>query len=407
MWETKLISVLCTLVLFACLAGVQAQGISQSASNVANAGTSSIVNQQTSQVAVSQYSDYYTVPSSPSASTGSKAKTHIEPLKKYDIKNRIPTTVYFDYQMQAVPYTQYQTYSTYTGGNSLWIQGATSWAEYAQVPQGSSLSLLATSSAGGNGYLYEINPNGILSQNSFYYFPAGNQIGFYADTIGQHILLFIIGGQVSNAIVIDVVAYYQPPSYPTYQQPSYPSPIYYNPYQGPSQAQQTTTSQVTTVVTGPSTPVVTSPPLTSSNQAPRIISFTADAANPQNVGTRIRWTTETQDPEGDTLFFRYLVKGPQTNGQWKDYSAWIPDKYWSWLTSMFEPGQYQIQVQVRDKYHAGENSYDDERIADFTLLNDGTTGGKVMPSIIGGRVGLGPAPTITVPDLVGKKIGTK
>jgi hypothetical protein len=116
--------------------------------------------------------------------------------------------------MQSVPYSQYQSYATYTGGNSLWIQGSTSWTQYAQVPQGSSLSLLATSSTGGNGYLYEIAPDGKLTKNSFYFYPGNNHIGFFADKTGQHILLFVIGNQVSNAIVIDVTRYHQP-----YQQP--------------------------------------------------------------------------------------------------------------------------------------------------------------------------------------------
>jgi hypothetical protein len=126
--------------------------------------------------------------------------------------------------MQAVPYSQYKTYPTYTGGNSLWIQGATSWTQYAQVPQGSSLSLLAISSTGGNGYLYEINPSGILSKNSFYFFPGNNQIDFYADSIGQHILLFVIDNQVSNSVVIDVVPYVPPYQYPVPIQSVQPYP---------------------------------------------------------------------------------------------------------------------------------------------------------------------------------------
>ena len=162
----------------------------------------------------SQYSQYFSMHS------GSASQKHIEAPKKSDIKNKTPTTVYFSYQMQAVPYTQFQTYATYTGGNSLWIQGSSSWSQYAKVPQGSSLSLMGTSSAGGNGNLYEINPDGKLYTNAYYFYPGYNQINFYADTIGQHILLFVIGGQVSNSIVIDVTSYY-PPSNPQ-PVPTYP-----------------------------------------------------------------------------------------------------------------------------------------------------------------------------------------
>lgn len=149
-----------------------------------------------------------------SINKGLDSKKHIEAPKKHEIKDELPTTVYFSYQMQAVPYTQYKTYPTYIDGNALWIQGAASWTQYAQVPQGSSLSMLATSATGGNGYLYEIDPSGILSKNSFYFFPGTNQIAFYADTVGQHILLFIIDSQISNSIVIDVTPYTPPYQYP-------------------------------------------------------------------------------------------------------------------------------------------------------------------------------------------------
>jgi hypothetical protein len=156
----------------------------------------------------SRFSQFYSI------QTETSTKKHIDVPKKHVGKDKAPTTVYLSYQMQAVPYTQYQSYAPYIDGNSLWIQGSTSWTQYAQVPQGSSLSMLATSYTGGNGYLYEIAPNGRLTKNSFYFYPGNSQIGFYADNIGQHILLFVIGGQVSNAIVIDVTSYY-----PTFQQP--------------------------------------------------------------------------------------------------------------------------------------------------------------------------------------------
>ena len=145
---------------------------------------------------------------------GSAPKKHIDSPKKHVIADSLPSTVYFSYQMQAVPYTQYQSTAAYSGGNSLWILGSSSWSQYAKVPQWSGLSLLATSSKGGNGYLYEITPDGKLSKEGFSFFSGSSQIDFYADTIGQHVLLYIIGGQVSNAIVIDVTNAYQP-TYPT------------------------------------------------------------------------------------------------------------------------------------------------------------------------------------------------
>jgi hypothetical protein len=181
---------------------------------------------------------------------GSAPTTHIIAPTKYDINGKQPSTIYFGYQQQAVTYSQYQTYATYTGGNSLWIQGATSWTQYAAVPQGSSSSLLAISSTGGNGYLYEIYPDGHLVKNYFYFYPGYNLINFYADAVGQHILLFAIDYSISNAVAINVVSYTPPytPSYtPLYQSP-YPHGIYLSP--GSTPISTTGDSQATIVSQG-------------------------------------------------------------------------------------------------------------------------------------------------------------
>lgn len=170
------------------------------------------------------YSQYYRMP------IGAAPITHITAPQRYAISGNVPSSLYFVGQTQAVPYSQYQTYSTYTGGNSLWIEGTTSWTQYATVPQGSSLTILAITPIGGSGYLYEIRPDGQLIKNYYYFYPGSSQISFYADTIGQHILLFSIGSQLSNAIDIDVVANvaaYNPLSsqQTAYQQPGYTQPI--------------------------------------------------------------------------------------------------------------------------------------------------------------------------------------
>jgi hypothetical protein len=184
-----------------------------------SASDGSGTNMMPGEATASQYSQYYTMPN------GLVAGTHIIAPQQYQISGNAPATVY--YQQKAIPYDQYLS-SAILGGNSLWIQGSASWTQYAQVPQGAFLSLIATSSTGGNGYLNEIYPESKVLKNNYYYFPGYNQIGFYADTIGQHILLFVINGQVSNAIVIDVVSY-QPPVYqqPVYQQPVYQQPVVY------------------------------------------------------------------------------------------------------------------------------------------------------------------------------------
>jgi hypothetical protein len=146
------------------------------------------------------FSQYFWMP------TWTGQRKHIEIPRRHLIAEEVPRKVYFNDQMQAVPYPQYQSTAGYTGGSSLWIQGSSNWSQYAMVPPGAGLSLLAVSASGGNGYLYEIMPDGNLSKESFYFFPGSSQINFYAEAPGLHILLFVIGSQASNAVVVDVKA---------------------------------------------------------------------------------------------------------------------------------------------------------------------------------------------------------
>lgn len=181
------------------------------------------------------YSQFYRIP------IGVAPATHIAAPQRYAMGSNVPSSLYFIGQTQAMPYSQYQTYAAYTGGNSLWIEGTASWTQYATVPQGASLTLLAITPIGGSGYLYEILPDGQLMRNYYYFFPGSSQISFYADTLGQHILLFSIDSQLSNAIAIDVVGYSPAPN----QQTAYQQPVYNQPA-----AQQPSSQQPSTPSTG-------------------------------------------------------------------------------------------------------------------------------------------------------------
>ncbi|MDD1750190.1 MAG: cupredoxin family copper-binding protein [Methanothrix sp.] len=163
--------------------------------------------QASSQVALQKFSQYY-------RSTSEAPEDQLTTPIKIDLAEVEPDMLYFGTTQKAVPYSQYQTYALSTGTNSIWISGSSSWTQYAMVPQGSMLSMITMSPAGGYGYLYEIYPDGSLDKNSYYLYPY-NQIEFYADDIGEHQLFFNIAGQPSNVIVIDVVPY-QAPAQPVY-----------------------------------------------------------------------------------------------------------------------------------------------------------------------------------------------
>ena len=97
--------------------------------------------------------------------------------------------------------------SSNTGANSLLIQGSTDRTQFAEVSHGANATVIATTSAGGKGYLYEISPDGTLKTMFYSFFPGDNRLTFTADTVGKHIWLFLLDdNQVSNAIVINVVA---------------------------------------------------------------------------------------------------------------------------------------------------------------------------------------------------------
>lgn len=157
--------------------------------------------------AVQKFSQYY-------VSSSEEPADQITAPSRINLNDVQPETLYFGSAQKAVSYDQYQTYALGTGTNSLWISGTSSWTQYAVVPLGSQLNMIAITPSGGHGQLYEIYPDGSLSKNS-YTFYAYNQIGFYADKVGEHQLFFNIAGQPSNVIVIDVMPYQQTyhPSY--------------------------------------------------------------------------------------------------------------------------------------------------------------------------------------------------
>lgn len=163
--------------------------------------------QASTQSALQKFSQFY-------RSTSEAPKDQLTAPAKIDLKGVEPDTIYFGSTQKAVPYSQYQTYALTTGANSLWIQGSTSWTQYAMVPQGSMLTMITVSPTGGEGYLYEVYPDGTLDKNGYYFYPY-NQVGFYADQVGEHQLFFNIDGQPSNVIVIDVIEYH-PPASPVY-----------------------------------------------------------------------------------------------------------------------------------------------------------------------------------------------
>ena len=217
---SRFFTALLALIILACSLGVQGQYTTTQSQTTSSITSSGITSSSTN----SQYSQYYTTP------TGYSSGVHIGTSVPFDINAKAPSNVYLGTQNQAVPYAQYMS-SSNAGANTLWIQGATNWTQYTTVPQGTTVTLIAITPAGGKGYLDEI-ANGLMYNFDQNFYPS-SQLTFYADTVGQHTLYFMINGQPSNKVIIDVtgtINNYEPPWYYTY--PGYYSGYYPDYYPG-------------------------------------------------------------------------------------------------------------------------------------------------------------------------------
>jgi hypothetical protein len=75
---------------------------------------------------------------------------------------------------------------------------------------------------------------------------------------------------------------------------------------------------------------------------------------PQGVphGSIVTWEAEANDPSGDHLQYRFLLKGPGTDKAWHDETGWMDENSWTWRTSVADVGKNEIMVEVRDTSRA-------------------------------------------------------
>jgi hypothetical protein len=116
----------------------------------------------------------------------------------------MPSTKYQD----TYPLTTYQGTYRSAGNNHLWIEDSQGLIQYASVPQYSQVSLVASTSTGGQGEVYELYPTatsqGTYNINIYSFMPGYNRMGFNADAAGRHILFFTVNNQPSDAVIVDV-----------------------------------------------------------------------------------------------------------------------------------------------------------------------------------------------------------
>jgi hypothetical protein len=109
------------------------------------------------------------------------------------------------YAGKSMPLSSFQV----AGGNYLWVESTLGLVQYLSMTQGSGVSLMAYSSAAGQGMIYEMYPSsgsvqGVYTQNVVNLNSGYNRLQFNGGTSGRHILLFVMNNQPSNTVVIDV-----------------------------------------------------------------------------------------------------------------------------------------------------------------------------------------------------------
>jgi hypothetical protein len=180
----RLLSALLAFILLTCLSGVQGQNV------VPLSGYSGPMPGATPTF---DYSQYY------GAVQGSAPAAHVTAPVQYNITSA-PQNVYFGIQMQQVPYS---TYLPAASGSALWIQGSRDWSQYAVVPQGAMVSLLAISLKEGSGDFVLYDASGQKIDYTYFVYPV-SKLSFYADAPGRHTLSYVVNGVASNTVIIDV-----------------------------------------------------------------------------------------------------------------------------------------------------------------------------------------------------------
>jgi hypothetical protein len=147
------------------------------------------------------YREYYTTTVSAVMPVVSEA---VSSPVQYNITGRTPTGVYYR-NGQWLSYAAYAN-SRLTQSNDLWISGQTNWTQYAAIPVGSSLQLLASVPSGGMGSLFKlIQTNAVSTDYMIIQFNPGYcSMSFIAGQTGRHMLYFVVNNQPSNLVIIDV-----------------------------------------------------------------------------------------------------------------------------------------------------------------------------------------------------------
>ena len=108
--------------------------------------------------------------------------------------------------------------------------------------------------------------------------------------------------------------------------------------------------------------------ITRENRPPEASALTPNQPDPENAGSEIMWTADAYDPDGDTIYYRFWLKGPSTGNNWQDMTGWSSSNQWTWQTSAADIGTNKVNVWIRDAKHAGSGKWDSYQVRDYTII---------------------------------------
>ncbi len=142
--------------------------------------------------------------------------------------------------------------------------------------------------------------------------------------------------------------------------------------------------------------IVESKPAAPENLPPVINSLVPDKDSPQKIGALITWTVVAKDTENNPISYKFYLNG-------KAMTGWSTENTWPWSAEDADAGVNQIEVKIRDGFHADPNSFDDNMNVNYkiTALPSTSTEEKWLPSKI-----ISPTETNPVTTIPSAKIGS-
>ncbi len=96
-----------------------------------------------------------------------------------------------------------------------------------------------------------------------------------------------------------------------------------------------------------------------------------DKPSPQMAGSVVIWVAGATSSEKGILY-KFLLKGPSTEGMLVDKTGWMPENTWIWNTTAADVGENQIEVRMRSGQYLGSdaNGYDESRTAKYVITTE-------------------------------------